>query len=402
MKKLTILASAFLLLLACQKAENILQIVPGAPDDIGAGNLPAVVWITPGNGQELVDQNSGQSGIQGRIEIVFSDFMDPNTMNESYVKILNTATGSEIPSSAISTEYFQAIKKLFIYISDAPSAGAYLLTLSGVTNTYGSSLDFDGDNKYDGVPYDGYLSTFWTAGNTDTLVLTTWPKIVAFSPDTVATSNQQPLIAIVFNLTMDTATVNTTNITLRNSGGNAQTLNVLAKTLNTIVLQPASNLALADNYTISVNCASIKRVGDSRTPAYLLYLDGDQDGPEATEPELQSYFRVDTVIPPRVDAADITGGARFIFTRLIGPATISNNTVIVYDNIGYVPGDLRVYANAANTYTIVDYYYKRATSGNPDAFVSRSIKDASKDYYLDGDVNGIGGEPWDDYWEENF
>ncbi|OGC39417.1 hypothetical protein A2Y85_08290 [candidate division WOR-3 bacterium RBG_13_43_14] len=402
MKKLTIFASAILLLLACQKAENILQIVPGAPDNIGAGNLPTVTSITPGVGQELIDQNSSQSGIQGKIEIVFSNFMDPSTMTESYFIILNTATGSAIPSSGITTEYYQEIKKLFIFIDDAPSAGAYLLTLSGMTNTYGVPLDFDGDNEEDGAPYDDYLSTFWTTGYTDTLVVRTWPQITAFAPDTIATPNQQPLIILLFNANMDTSTVNTTNITLENSSGSAQTLNVVLKTLTTITLQPASNLALGDNYTINVNCANIKRTGDSRTPGYLLNLDGNEDGPESTEPELQSYFRVDTVVPPHVDAADITGGARFIFTRLIDESTLSGSSVIVFDDIGYVPGDLRIYTNTGNTYTIVDYYYKRATSGNPDALVSRSVKDASKNYFLDGDGNGIGGEAWDDYWEYNF
>ncbi len=403
MKKLTILASALLLILACQKAENILQITLDAPDGVGAGNLPTVVSISPGNGQELTDQNSGQSGIQGKIEIVFSNYMDPNTMTESYITILNTATGTPISSGNFSTEYYQEIRKLFIFIDDAPSAGAYLLTLSGMTNTYGVALDFDGDNEEDGAPYDDYLSTFWTTGYTDTLVITDWPQVVNFSPDTILISwTQQPLIDISFDAAMDTSTLNTTNITLENSGGSAQTLNVLNKSLNWIQLQPAGNLAYGDNYTISVNCANIKRTGDSRTPTYLLYLDGNDDGPEATEPELQSYFRVDTVPPPTVDAADITNGARFTFNRLIDETTISNSSVIVYDNIGYVPGDLRIYTDVGNTYTMVDYYYKRATSGNPDAFVSRIIKYAAKDYYLDGDGNGIGGEPWDDYWEENF
>ena len=398
MRSLLVICLGLMLVIACQKAENELGIVPGAPDGIGAGNLPTVTNINPGNGQELIDQNSSQSGIQGTIEITFSDYMDANTLITDNIVILNTTNGSQI-TSGITTEYYPEIKKLFIYIDDVPSSSTFLLRLisGGMKNTYGSPLDFDGDNNIDGSPYDDYLSTFWTQGNTDTLIDVNQPQINIFIPDTIATTDQQPLIFINFDTEMDTTTLNTSNITLTNESGSSQTLNVILKTLTNITLQPANVLATAQNYTITVKCNSIKRIGDSQTPGYLLILDGNKDGPEESEPDLQSYFRVDDPNnPPTVTVSSISGGATFTFSRLIDETTITQDNLKVYDNLGYVPGDFRIYTDTGNNYTMVDYYYKRTISGNKGAFVSRNVT-ATNGYKLDGNGNGIGGEDWDDY-----
>ncbi len=401
MKKLLIFACGLLVILACQKADNELVVDPDLPLGTGAANLPTVVNITPAPGGEIVDQNSSQAGIQGRIEVVFSDYMDKTTVtNLANISLLNTRTGESIANSAITTEYFPEIFKLYIYISDVPDSGVYLLRLKsgGMTNTYGSPLDFDEDNLVDGS-YDDYLAPFYTSPLMDTLVVPVQPTITAFTPDTIATNNQQPVISLTFSglFNMDTTTLTTGNIILTNEAGNPQTLNILAKTLNSVTLQPAANLATGANYRITVKCDNIKRLGDHATPVEFLKLDGDQDGPEANEPDLVSCFRVDDpTAPPRLNSVTaISGGATFVFSRLLETATISTATIAVYDQNGFVPGELRIYTDAGNNYTIVDYFYLRPITTGRHAWASKTLK-GTNGYFFDGNHNGIGGEPWDD------
>ncbi len=176
-------------------------------------------------------------------------------------------------------------------------------------------------------------------------------------------------------------------------------MNIISRDPYGIILQPANPLTSGKNYVITVVCNNIKRLGDSKTPMYLLRLDGDNDGPEEAEPDLQSYFRVDDPNnPPRVQSVTAIGssGVMITFTRLLDNATINSNNIYVYDNTGCVPGELRIYTNNAGDRTIIDYYYKRPIGGGRRAFVSKEVK-ATNGYYLDGNGNGIGGEPWDDY-----
>lgn len=405
MKKLIYLGLSLLIILACQKAENILSPDPDMPQGIGAGNLPTVTSISPVNYTQMTDQDAATPGIQGLITVGFSDFMDPASMTADNIIILDVRTNTTIASNLITPEYYSEIKTLYISISDVPDSGSFLLRLvsgaTGMRNIYGSPLDGDNDDFADGTPYDDYHSTFWTAPLSDTLVATFQPTISSFSPDTTATNNTQPFITIDFPAItpMDTSTLNLSNFQLSQDGGGSISLNLISKDFDGIVLQPANPLSTGQNYIITVKCNNIKRLGDSKTPAYLLKLDGDDDGPEETEPDLQSYFRVDDPNnPPRVQSVTAIGtsGVTITFTRLLDNATITASNIKVYDNTGYVPGEMRIYTNTAGDRTMIDYYYKRTIGGGRRAFVAKEVK-ATNGYNLDGNANGIGGEPWDDY-----
>ncbi|MEO0161459.1 MAG: Ig-like domain-containing protein [candidate division WOR-3 bacterium] len=406
MKRWHLLGLVLLTLIACQKAENLLSPDPDLPLGTGAGNLPTVTSIVPANYTEMTDNNSNQPGIQGLITVRFSDYMDPASVtNKDNIVILDVRTNTNIPQDKITTEYYQEIKTLYINISDVPDSGSFLLRLvsgaQGMKNLYGSPLDGDNDDFADGTPYDDYHSTFWTAPLSDTLIATFQPTISNFSPDTVAINNTTPQIQIDFPVIspMDTNTLNTSNIKLADENGTNIALNLITRTPYGITLQPANPLTTGKNYTITVVCNNIKRLGDSKTPQYLLKLDGDRDGPEENEPDLQSYFRVDDPNnPPRVSSLTPIGsnGVTITFSRLLDNTTITSSNIIVYDNNGYVPGSMRVYTNNAGDRTIIDYYFKRTISAGRRVFVSKEVK-ATNGYKLDGNNNGIGGEPWDDY-----
>jgi len=399
MKKLLILTCSLILVLACQKGANDLVVNGDLTLGTGAANLPTVEAISPAAYGEIVDQYSTPAGIQGKIEVTFSDYMDQASVtNLANITLLNTTTGAEV-STGITTEYFPDLRKLYIYIDPVPADGKYLLRLAsgGMVNTYHQPLDFDGDNAIDGA-YDDYLISYWTqAANADTFVIPAQPTITAFLPDTIATIITQPIITITFTGNMDTLTLNTSNITLANESGSAQTLNLISRSANSVVLQPASALPTAANYRITVKCDNIKRLGDHATPPEFLKLDGNQDGPGASEPDLQSIFRVDDpALPPTCNVTAIgTSGALFTFSRLIDEATISTATIAVYDNAGYVPGQFRIYTDPTNTYTLLEYYFQRTIGAGRNGWISKNLK-ATNGYLFDGNGNGIGGEPWDD------
>ena len=399
MKKLLILTCSLLLVMACQKAANDLVVNEDLTLGTGAANLPTATFSPTAYG-EIVDQYSVPAGIQGKIEVTFSDYMNQASVtNLGNISLLNTTTGTAV-ASGITTEYFPDIRKLYIYIDPIPADGKYLLRLTaGMVNTYGQPLDFDGDNDIDGA-YDDYLIPYWTqAANADTFVIPVQPTVATFSPDTGATIVQQPFIAITFaGGPMDTFTLNTANITLANEGGSAQTLNLISRNQTGVVLQPASALPTAANYRITVKCDAIRRLGDHATPAEYLKLDGNGDGPEAAEPDLQSIFRVDDpALPLHVISVTAIGtaGVLFTFEDLVDEATISQATIAVYDNAGFVPClPPRIYTNGAGTQTLVEYYFQRTTGAGRNGWVSKDLK-GQNGYFFDGDGNGIGGEPWD-------
>jgi hypothetical protein len=400
MKKILILLSILFLTIACQKAENLLGIDPSLPDGTGAGNLPKVNAIAPAAGGQLTDQNSTLAGIQGRIEVIFSDFMDETTLIPANIEILNTKTNAPLVTN-LTTEYFPEIKKLFIYLDTVPSASAYLLRLKDMTNLYGVRLDFDGDNNDDTSPYDDYLSTFYTSGNTDTLVALGWPTLGTLDPYLERVTNQQPVITVNFQNTgaygMDPATLIPGNFSLVSTSGTNYALDTIAVSGSQVLLQPTGNLPYGDNYRLTITCSNIKMLAKSTTPDYIVVLDGNDNGPQATEPDTGGYFRVDTLVPPQVTVSSITNGAKFTFTEKIDETTINFTNLKVFDSEGFVPGDLRIYSNPSQTYTMVDYYFKRSVSGAKTAFISKAVMD-EKGYYFDGDGNEIGGEPWDDLY----
>jgi hypothetical protein len=139
----------------------------------------------------------------------------------------------------------------------------------------------------------------------------------------------------------------------------------------------------------------------AHTPDYLQVLDGDQDGPEADEPDSIWYFYTEDTLgndePPHVSVVDkITGGVKISFDQRMEGSSLNTNRVRVYDQVGYIPGELVVYNDGGNGFC--EYYFARPIQGSLDLFVSREVL-SEDNLKLDSNYNGIGGEFDDDYWE---
>jgi hypothetical protein len=397
MKRALLIPLILLAAYGCKKLANPLNPDTNLPLGTGAGNLPYVAAVEPANRDELADDQPRDSGIQATVMVTFSDYMDADSVVKS-AKVTNTTTGQTVSGLIIS--YDANARTLYIrHESWAPHA-AFLLTLSSVLarNQWGSPLDGNRNGTDEGTPYDDALTTFFTSGSSASACVPTRPAVVMdIVPDTTRVEDTVPDISVSFSAQMDTNTLVASSFKLTNDNGTAVSLTRTSVSPFDVSFRPASSLAFGHRYTFTILEAAVKRSAPANTPSYLLNLDSDYDGPEAQEPGFSFYFLCDTAVPPEVEAQDYSDRFEFDFTRLMDATTLTPENIRAFDGMGYVPGSLVVTNDAPGSYTRVYYYFSRPVGGNLRAFVSRAAKSLGG-AQLDASGNGIGGEPWDDYW----
>lgn len=397
MRRALLIPLILLAILNCQKLDNPLNPDTNLPLGTGAGNLPTVTGIEPAYRAQLRDDQPGDTGIQATVVVTFSDYMDPDSVVKS-VTATNTTTGQVV--GGLATTYDPEARKLYIRSQAWPRNAAFLLALSSTRarNRWGAPLDGNRNGTSEGGPYDDALTTFYTEGSDADSCVPTWPPTIEYiDPDTVRMADTLIAIAVWFNSEMDTTTLVLPSFRLVRDDGTPVTLTRFSVSPYHVSLMPAAGLSFGHRYTFTILESAVKGKAPANTPAYLLNLDTDNDGPEAAEPALTSYFLCDTVAPPEVEASDYQDQVEFDFTKAMDPATLTSANIRVFDGAGYVPGSLVVTNDAPGNHTRVYYYFSRPTDQDFRAFVSRLVKSKSG-AQLDASYNGIGGEPWDDYW----
>jgi len=394
-----LLVAALLFAMSCSKKDNPLLLDTNLPLGTGAGNLPYVTGVAPQNGWQLMDDDPHTAGIQATVAVTFSDYMDEASVL-SGVSVLNTTTGEAVAGLSIS--YNADARKLFVRHTDWTRSAAYLLVLApgGAKNRWNVPLDGNRNGKADGDPYDNALSTFYTEGSSpDSCVSTAPPTVTSITPDTTRITETLPDISVAFSAAMDSTTLVSDNFKLLSVTGSSVQLDRTWFSTWQVGFRPRSPLRYGDMYTITVVGAGVRADALRNTPQYLLLLDGDYDGPDQNEPDFKSYFLCDTLRAPTVSVTSIGNGTRFDFTELMDESTLDAQNVRTFDAGGYVPGTMVYSRNAPGNNTRIDYYFSRPTQGGHRAFVSRQVTSAAN-RMLDGQPspNGIGGEPWDDFW----
>lgn len=397
MRRALLIPLILLAVLGCEKLGNPLNPDTNLPLGTGAGNLPRVVDVEPAYRTQLLDDQPGDTVIQATVVVTFSDYMDPDSVVKS-ATVTNTSTGQIVNGLAVS--YDADARKLYIRNTAWVSHSAYLLTLSSdlARNRWGTPLDGNQNGTSDGVPYDNALTTFYTSGSSaGACVPTVPPTVSTITPDTTRITDTLPTVSVSFTSDMDTITLVAANFTLTNEAGSPVSLNRTTMTHRHVSFAVGTPLKYGHRYTFTMKESAVKGSAPANTPAYLLNLDTDNDGAEAQEPDFSFYFLCDTVAPPQVYAANDSSFVVFDFTNTMNATTLTPADIRVFDGTGYVPGSLVVTNDAPGNNTRVYYYFSRPTVGGLRAFVSRATKSQSG-AQLDGSGNGIGGEPWDDYW----
>jgi hypothetical protein len=399
MRKALLVLSVLLIGLGCQKLNNPLVPDTNLPLGTGAGNFPLVARVEPPNRTELWDDEPGASGIQGTVVVTFSDYMDEAALLAS-VLVRNTTTGQDVAGLALS--YTADARKLYVRHVDWTPNAAYLLIIGsgGAKNRWGVALDGNRNGKADGSPYDDALTTFYTAGSAPGNCVGTVPSAVdAVSPDTERITDTLPTVTVTFTGAMDTTTLIPASFMLVSETGSSVQLNPAGVTPNSVSFTLGAPLLYGRRYDLTILSSGVKGAGLDNTPDYLLKLDADGDGSEASESDFRSYFLCDTVAPPTVSVDGFADRVEFDFSDVMDGTTLVQENIRVFDEDGYVPGSMVTSSNAPGNNTRVTYHFSRPVNGNLKAFVSRATK-TSYGTFLDGGrhPNGIGGEPWDDYW----
>lgn len=387
---------------SCKKAENLLEANPDESNTAQAGNLPTAESIIPANGDELTNLN-------GRVEIVFSDFMDPNTIEKANIRILNTATNMDVTDHVVS--YDPLHRMAFVRPPQWPDSAAFIIRVTtGAENLAGKPIDGDGDNIEDDSPYDDFLSTFYTGNGLAALGRISPPTIPGHSPGIEGNVARNTQFTVNFaNGPMDSATLDTVSFHLtKTATGVAIDIERVGFTANSVTFGlPLPNLLdWGTMYTFSIDGGQVKAFPDTTgEDTYLLILDTDGDGPEENEPDYSwDFVTQDTTgssqgSPPQVvnvvpdpDHLHIHFG--LLPDERMDMTTFTPSNIRAFDNDGYIPAHFHNDLDSLG----LRYFYNRATSGTISLFVSMHVQDVDGNL-LDGDGDGVGGEPGqDDFW----
>lgn len=387
----------------CKKGENPLDAKPNESNTSEAGNLATVQRVDPADRGELTN-------LYGQVEIEFADFMQENTIDAS-VTVLNTATNTEVTIDPV--VYDPAHRLAFVTVPEWSDDAAFLLRITtGAQNLAGQPIDGDGDNEADGTPYDDFLTTFYTGTGFPALARIAPPWISDHSPGTTGGVGRNTQFTVNFaNGPMDSMTLTGTNFHLvKTATGAAVSIERLGFTGNSVTfrLPPPNLLDWGTRYTFTVDGGAVKAFPDTTgEDTYLLVLDTDRDGPEENEPDYAwDFVTVDTTgssegSPPQV--VSVNEFADYLAIRFGGDpdermemTTFTQGNIRAFDGDGYIPGTFHNDLDSLG----LRYFYNRTTTGmgTVSLFVSMQVSDID-DNLLDGNANGVGGEPGlDDYW----
>ena len=186
---------------------------------------PTVAATTPFNG-------ATNFSVSGDVIITFSESMDSSTVNTSNIT-LTDSSGNNVSGTV---SYSNSIVTLNPSGNLGVSTTYTIIVRTGVKDSAGNPLASN------------YTASFSTSAALDT----TAPTISSTSPSSVATSvSISSDITITFNESMDSSTINTSNITLSDSGGNSVG-GVISYNNNVATFNPSSDLSHNTNYTVTV------------------------------------------------------------------------------------------------------------------------------------------------------
>jgi len=413
MKKYLITLLTLFILFGCAKKENPLTPNYENANKASSSNLPTISQITPSNYGQIQDKNGNVTGIQSEIVVIFSDFMDPATINNTNITLYNVVEGDTV---GLTINYDEERRTAYITTSSFPNDAGFLFTIgNGVHNLAGSPLDGNGNGKDDGEPYDNALFAFYTGTgiNISNNIRTSPPTINFTTPAASGNISVNTSITIRFNngkTPMDTLDFTTQNFHLKENGTTSCTDSIESYGSNfvNIVLPGGDTLKRGTMYTFTIDAYQVlaekdtlSKIGNTATE-HLRRMDVDGDGViSADEDSLytwkfitQNFPGEDSATPPQVIRyGDYGTYYLFGFSKTMDASTFTKENIKVSDNNGYVPGTFRVEMDS----TGLKYYYDREISGSTYGWVSMEVKDKYGNK-LDGNGNGIGGEAGIDDW----
>jgi hypothetical protein len=371
----------------------------------GATHPHIDLWGTSSEGlgsTVLNDLDPATEGVQDAILVVFDQVMDPATMVEASLELAATTSGAPAPEIE-EVAYYPTARRMEVHATFARET-AYLLTLTAgaPTNLAGEPLDPNFNAQADGSPWDDARLTFHngTAEEMDLMP----PIVDIFSPpEQGGVPDPGTSIRIVFERgPMDASTFGEDALRLLLTEDSSEVgMRIDSVTPSQILATPTDSLDYGARYTVVLSSQVADSAGN--------LLDSNGDGhvwPD--EPDFVWDFQLvdDSTThgtPPTVAgvSSEVPLSFKVQFEEsLTGDQVSMDASTLVPANIqcvdagGQIPLEVGTLSPSGDAVTC---YMLREPQGEVTVIVSLEVLD-SYGNPLDGNGNGLGGEPGLDDW----
>ncbi len=408
MRKVTMgLAAAGLLavlVLACAE-DNPFTADPDTQWQGGDAHPHVELWGTSSGGlgsSELSDLDPGTEGVQDAILVIFDQAMSPATMVEASLELTATTEGAADPDIE-EVSYYPAASRMEIHATfDRETAYLLTLTAGAPTDLGGNPLDPNFNAQADGSPWDDARLAFHN-GAAEEMDLTP-PRVGAFSPPEQGGIEDPgiPIQLMFEDGPMDASTFGEGSLKLLRTEDSTEVgISIDSITPTQLLATPSDSLQLGTRYTVVLSAQVADSAGN------LL----DSDGNGFVWPDEQDFVwdfqmaddSTTNSTPPTVSGVSsevalsfdvefeesLTGDSVSMDASTLLPANIQ-----CVDALGQVPLEVGALAPSGD---MVTCYMLREPEGQVTVIVTVDVKD-SYGNPLDGNGNGLGGEPGVDDW----
>jgi Big-like domain-containing protein/fibronectin type III domain protein len=303
---------------------------------------PSVV-VSPANGAVGVSPNV-------IVTATFSEPVDATTVNSTNIFLRAAGSSTNVPGTAS----FNSATRVYTFTPTSPLAQGttYTFTVTGVKDTQGNTMPTPS------------VTTF-TVGD---LIAPTVTGVVPTGPGVAINTNVQ----ISFSEAMDQATINSTNIVLRNTATSAPVTATVSynSTTNVATLLPSGPLSNSTGYTLTVS-TEVKDLSGNRLAAPFISTFTTIGLPDTTAPTV-------VATTPTGTASLALDSATVRFSEAMDPATLTTTTVRVAISTAPTTNICASVTYVAATMTAVcKFSVPLVSNGSYNITVTTGVKDVS-------------------------
>jgi len=366
------------------------------------------VGSNPSDGDEINDVDADESNIQGILYFYFNDYLSNSSVISDNIEITTTSTNGDYDDIVITYEKnFKRIKVEGTFENDA--AYTFRFASGGIQSASGSYFDGNGNGINDGAPYDDVYFQFYTG--TGFVDFEDYSNAYITYVDNMG-GFFSPINAwfwIDFSSVVDSADfVNNTTL-IKASNGDEVDLELIAwgGTWAYFELDGGGDLAYRTLYYLNFETSNM--TGDNEMPminpnGYYVASIPDIRAPFLTYGEMPDD---DDVAPYVNSTPSVSNGSPFAtinFSEKMDPTTLTAENIKIFGWDSYagtrvlIKGDLSIMpGNTSVQYSLIHVQWDRIT--DLDVYVAKEVTDDSdKNWMLDSNGNGIGGEDMDPVW----
>ncbi len=362
------------------------------------GKIPMnITGSTPADEGNIQDTDGDTGDVEGIIYIYFNDYLSSSVVNATNFELMENHTDGSIED--VTVEYEKNFKRVKITATFADGA-TYSLKISGdIVSAGGCFLDGNGNSIEDGAPYDDTYLQFSTGGAAD------WadhdnPKINGMGPNGGDVDVDNGFF-VFFDDYVDSESVADNVSLVRESNGDEIDLELMNYfgTGALFRVDGGDSLAERQAYIFTVKCSEIvDTFGNVALPPNGYYL---PEIPDFSSRFMTNSYSGDDYTPPTAWVS-MPSGASFLTVHFSEPmdiATLTAANIKFYADMGngpvYVEGDFSIRADStAVDYSLINFNWDNFDQGL--IVISKDVTDNSdKNWPLDGNGNGIGGETAD-------